>query len=404
MARTASSARRLLFVSALRQRLASRSSLLLSSLTLVRQPRHRSSPWPAFRPSPPPSHSPARCVRSPSPPPSLHLEHRADPPTPPSQALAQNLINTPSLYQCTAAALTYQCAAPPCTIVARPSGDQTKQLWSGGEVADASGSVSWKPVDVVEGTDVTLWITDSNGATVSSAAVVVSGGSDDWCVQLPRSCLCPSRQSREAEHEAVARPQPLFVGLVRLVVDQGLVGRQLRRRRRCRRYVGRRLGCVQGRFGCVFGGHERLGDYLGRSCVSRVGLIFAGLVRGRRRPAPTVFVLIESIDLTLSPSLLAARRPATPIARRARSSSADRPSSPSRSSPFLAFSSSLSLSLSRSQRSRRRTRRRRRRSLRLSALKELWPSVGLAARTSTRFLRCVPLGNSRLPAALLYLQ
>ncbi|GAA5854456.1 hypothetical protein JCM9279_006613 [Rhodotorula babjevae] len=96
-----------------------------------------------------------------------------------STALAQNLINTPSLYQCTAAALTYQCAAPPCTVVARPSGDQTKQLWSGGEVTDASGSVSWKPVDVAEGTDVTLWITDSDGATVSSAAVVVSGGSDD---------------------------------------------------------------------------------------------------------------------------------------------------------------------------------------------------------------------------------
>ncbi|GAA5898567.1 hypothetical protein JCM8208_004700 [Rhodotorula glutinis] len=113
-----------------------------------------------------------------------------------STALAQNLINTPSLYQCTAAALTYQCAAPPCTVVARPSGDQTKQLWSAGEVADASGSVSWKPVDVAEGTDVTLWITDSNGATVSSAAVVVSGGSDD--------CLSSSGASGSSSTKAAS--------------------------------------------------------------------------------------------------------------------------------------------------------------------------------------------------------
>ncbi|GAA5936824.1 hypothetical protein JCM3775_002717 [Rhodotorula graminis] len=113
-----------------------------------------------------------------------------------STALAQNLINTPSLFQCTAAALTYQCAAPPCTVVARPSGDQTQQLWSGGEVADASGSVSWKPVNVAEGTDVTLWITDSNGATVSSASVTVSGGSDD--------CLSSSGSSGSSSTKAAS--------------------------------------------------------------------------------------------------------------------------------------------------------------------------------------------------------
>ncbi|TNY18166.1 hypothetical protein DMC30DRAFT_403935 [Rhodotorula diobovata] len=99
-----------------------------------------------------------------------------------STAYAQNLINTPSLYQCTAAALTYTCAAPPCTIVARPSGDATKELESFGQVSSASGSVSWKPVNVAEGTEVTLWFTDSDGATVSSASVTVSGGSSDSCL------------------------------------------------------------------------------------------------------------------------------------------------------------------------------------------------------------------------------
>ncbi|BGP37236.1 hypothetical protein JCM10450v2_001146 [Rhodotorula kratochvilovae] len=99
-----------------------------------------------------------------------------------STALAQNVVNTPSLYQCTAAAITYTCANPPCTIVARPSGDATQALESFGEVTAASGSVSWKPVNVAEGTQVTFWITDDNGESLSSASVTVSGGSSDSCL------------------------------------------------------------------------------------------------------------------------------------------------------------------------------------------------------------------------------
>ncbi|BGP29377.1 hypothetical protein JCM10296v2_001116 [Rhodotorula toruloides] len=99
-------------------------------------------------------------------------------------ATAQDLrVNTPSqIYSCQPAAFTYTCPSTPCTIVARPSKDQSSILENLGDVSDKSGSVSWKPVDVAEGTSVTLWITDANGNTISSAAITVAQGTSTSCL------------------------------------------------------------------------------------------------------------------------------------------------------------------------------------------------------------------------------
>ncbi|BGP00863.1 hypothetical protein RTG_01130 [Rhodotorula toruloides ATCC 204091] len=101
-----------------------------------------------------------------------------------SLAAAQDLrVNTPSqIYSCQPAAFTYTCPSTPCTIVARPSKDQSSILENLGDVSDKSGSVSWKPVDVAEGTSVTLWITDANGNTISSAAITVAQGTSTSCL------------------------------------------------------------------------------------------------------------------------------------------------------------------------------------------------------------------------------
>ncbi|GAA5900949.1 hypothetical protein JCM5296_004937 [Sporobolomyces johnsonii] len=92
-------------------------------------------------------------------------------------ARADNSIGSPNLYECTAAAFTYTCENTPCTIVARPSADESSSLHSFGSVSAASGSVSWT-VDEPQGTEVTMWITDSEGNTISSAALTVAAGSD----------------------------------------------------------------------------------------------------------------------------------------------------------------------------------------------------------------------------------
>ncbi|POY73482.1 hypothetical protein BMF94_3419 [Rhodotorula taiwanensis] len=102
---------------------------------------------------------------------------------------AQDLqISTPpAIYQCQAAAFSYTCPAPPCTIVARPSGDATSIAHSFGDVKDQSGKVSWQPVDQAQGSSVTLWITDKEGNTISSSALSVAAGSDDsWYVSSLR--------------------------------------------------------------------------------------------------------------------------------------------------------------------------------------------------------------------------
>ncbi|GAA5826205.1 hypothetical protein JCM11251_007207 [Rhodosporidiobolus azoricus] len=94
---------------------------------------------------------------------------------------AQDLqINTPSgTYQCRAAQYSFTCPNPPCSVVARPSADATQQLKDFGQQDSTSGAVAWTPVDQPEGTEFTMWITDSQGNTISSAPVTVAAGSDD---------------------------------------------------------------------------------------------------------------------------------------------------------------------------------------------------------------------------------
>ncbi|GAA6050103.1 hypothetical protein JCM3770_001375 [Rhodotorula araucariae] len=100
-------------------------------------------------------------------------------------AFAQTTIQSPALYQCTPASFQYTCASPPCTVVARPSSDATQALADVGTVDDASGAVSWR-VAVPEGTQITVYITDKNGAVGNGAPTTVSGG--------PKSCLSGSSQ------------------------------------------------------------------------------------------------------------------------------------------------------------------------------------------------------------------
>ncbi|GAA5972595.1 hypothetical protein JCM21900_001331 [Sporobolomyces salmonicolor] len=101
-------------------------------------------------------------------------------------ARADNSVGSPNLYECTAAAFTYTCDNTPCTIVARPSADESSSLHNFGSVTAASGTVSWT-VDEPQGTQVTMWITDSEGNTISSAALTVAAGSD--------SCLSSTASS-----------------------------------------------------------------------------------------------------------------------------------------------------------------------------------------------------------------
>ncbi|GAA5879564.1 hypothetical protein JCM8547_003106 [Rhodosporidiobolus lusitaniae] len=94
----------------------------------------------------------------------------------------ENRIDTPSaIYQCTAAKFTITCASPPCTLVARPSGDATSSVHNFDKIDSASGSASWT-VDQPAGSSVTLWITDSTGSTISSSALTVAEGDDDSCL------------------------------------------------------------------------------------------------------------------------------------------------------------------------------------------------------------------------------
>ncbi|GAA5976484.1 hypothetical protein JCM11641_001317 [Rhodosporidiobolus odoratus] len=130
-------------------------------------------------------------------------------------ALAQSddgpTVGSPSLYQCTPAGYAYSCECvtfsllspdptklglrlfiyslapfhpfafdsfPPCTVVIRPSGDETKSIDNLGSVDKNEGLVSWD-VTSPEGDSVTAWITNSKGVTKSSAATVVAAGETD---------------------------------------------------------------------------------------------------------------------------------------------------------------------------------------------------------------------------------
>ncbi|GAA5931836.1 hypothetical protein JCM10213_005869 [Rhodosporidiobolus nylandii] len=98
----------------------------------------------------------------------------------PLLALAQSgpTIGSPALYACTPAAFVYACDSPPCSIVVRPSDDQSKSIANLGSVNDASGSASWT-VSEPEGSSVTVWITDSKGVVGNNAATTVAAGSGD---------------------------------------------------------------------------------------------------------------------------------------------------------------------------------------------------------------------------------
>ncbi|BGP23110.1 hypothetical protein Rt10032_c23g6646 [Rhodotorula toruloides] len=96
-------------------------------------------------------------------------------------ALAATSIQSPALYQCTPAAFQYQCDAPPCTIVARPSNDPTSMIAAIGTVNDASGSISWRP-NVAVGQQVTVYITDNNGAVGNNSPTTVAAGTSDSCL------------------------------------------------------------------------------------------------------------------------------------------------------------------------------------------------------------------------------
>ncbi|BGO98021.1 hypothetical protein RTBOTA2_000783 [Rhodotorula toruloides] len=96
-------------------------------------------------------------------------------------ALAATSIQSPALYQCTPAAFQYECDAPPCTVVARPSNDPTSMIGEIGTVNDASGSISWRPT-VAAGSQVTVYITDNNGAVGNNSPTTVAAGTSDSCL------------------------------------------------------------------------------------------------------------------------------------------------------------------------------------------------------------------------------
>ncbi|BGO89920.1 hypothetical protein JCM10020v2_001554 [Rhodotorula toruloides] len=95
--------------------------------------------------------------------------------------LAATSIQSPALYQCTPAAFQYECDAPPCTVVARPSNDPTSMIGEIGTVNDASGSISWRPT-VAAGQQVTVYITDNNGAVGNNSPTTVAAGTSDSCL------------------------------------------------------------------------------------------------------------------------------------------------------------------------------------------------------------------------------
>ncbi|TNY20836.1 hypothetical protein DMC30DRAFT_416573 [Rhodotorula diobovata] len=121
-------------------------------------------------------------------------------------ALAQTTIQSPALYQCTPASFQYTCAAQPCSVVARPSDDPTSQVADLGQVTAASGALSWT-VSVPEGTRVTIYITDNNGAVGNGAPTTVSGGSSSCLSGDAASSSSAADPSSASSAESVASSQ-----------------------------------------------------------------------------------------------------------------------------------------------------------------------------------------------------
>ncbi|GAA5954805.1 hypothetical protein JCM3765_007780 [Sporobolomyces pararoseus] len=96
-----------------------------------------------------------------------------------SLALAASEVGSPNLFECSPAAIQYTCDGPPCQIIARPSDDAASSLENFGAVNDATGTVSWKPVDQKAGTVVVLYITNADGEQATSARLTINAPNDD---------------------------------------------------------------------------------------------------------------------------------------------------------------------------------------------------------------------------------
>ncbi|GAA6064116.1 hypothetical protein JCM10212_004963 [Sporobolomyces blumeae] len=98
--------------------------------------------------------------------------------------LAASLVNaasevgSPNLFECSPAAILYMCDKTPCQIIARPADDPSTSLENFGSVSDATGTVSWKPVNQAAGTVVVLYITNADGEQATSAKLTVNSPND----------------------------------------------------------------------------------------------------------------------------------------------------------------------------------------------------------------------------------
>ncbi|GAA6026310.1 hypothetical protein JCM11491_003535 [Sporobolomyces phaffii] len=95
-----------------------------------------------------------------------------------SVALAASEVGSPNLFECSPAAIQYSCDKPPCQIIARPADDAASSLSNFGEAKEATGTVSWRPVDQKAGTVVVLYITNADGEQATSAPLTVNNPND----------------------------------------------------------------------------------------------------------------------------------------------------------------------------------------------------------------------------------
>ncbi|GAA5912514.1 hypothetical protein JCM5296_000402 [Sporobolomyces johnsonii] len=113
------------------------------------------------------------------------------------QVVAQSpTISSPNLYECTPAAYAYTCTNTPCTVVARPSTDAAQTTATLGSVTEASGTLSWT-VSVAEGTEITVYITDSEGNVGNNSPTTVAAGSTS-CLSASGSSASSSAASTSA--------------------------------------------------------------------------------------------------------------------------------------------------------------------------------------------------------------
>ncbi|GAA5887516.1 hypothetical protein JCM16303_004229 [Sporobolomyces ruberrimus] len=95
-----------------------------------------------------------------------------------SLAIAAPEVGSPNIYECSPVAIQYTCDKTPCTIIARPADDAATSLENFGSVNDASGSVSWRPVNQKAGSVVVLYINNADGEQATSARLTVNSPND----------------------------------------------------------------------------------------------------------------------------------------------------------------------------------------------------------------------------------